>query len=146
MTEDNEKSTILLVEDDPDHAELTMEVLAGLEAQHVVIWAQDGVEAVGYLLENDSIIHPTLILLDLNMPKMGGLDVLRRIRSEESTRTIPVVILTTSSEERDVIDSYNLGANSYIVKPVDYKQFTLAVEQLGLYWLKLNIPTKDPSS
>ncbi len=142
MTEDNEETVILLVEDNPDHAELTMEVLAALEAQHKVIWAKDGVEAVGYLLENDSVIHPTLVLLDLNMPKMGGLDVLRRLRSEKSTRNIPVVILTTSQEESDVIDSYNLGANSYIVKPVNYEQFTIAVEQLGLYWLKLNVPTK----
>ncbi len=142
MTKDNEETVILLVEDNPDHAELTMEVLAALEAQYEVIWAKDGVEAVGVLLENDSVIHPTLVLLDLNMPKMGGLDVLRRLRSEESTRNIPVVILTTSKEESDVVDSYNLGANSYIVKPVNHEQFTLAVEQLGLYWLKLNKPTK----
>ncbi len=134
--------SIMLVEDNPDHAELTMEVLAELEAQHEVIWAKDGVEAVGYLLENDSVIQPTLVLLDLNMPKMGGLEVLRRFRSEESTTNIPVVVLTTSTEESDVIDSYNLGANSYIVKPVNYEQFTLAVGQLGLYWLKLNIPSK----
>ena len=142
MHEDHEDTMILLVEDNPDHAELTIEVLAALEVQHEVIWAHDGVQALGYLLENDSVIHPTLVLLDLNMPKMGGLDVLRRLRSEESTHNIPVVILTTSNEESDVIDSYNLGANSYIVKPVNYEQFTLAVEQLGLYWLKLNIPPK----
>ena len=142
MTEESEETLILLVEDNPDHAELTMEVLAALQVHHEVKWVKDGVEAIDFLLENDSGIHPTLILLDLNMPKMGGLDVLRRVRSEESTKNIPVVILTTSKEESDVIESYNLGANSYIVKPVNYKQFTLAVEQLGLYWLKLNIPTK----
>ena len=142
MTEESEETMILLVEDNPDHAELTMEVLAALQVHHEVKWVKDGVEAIDFLLENDSGIHPTLILLDLNMPKMGGLDVLRRVRSEESTKNIPVVILTTSKEESDVIESYNLGANSYIVKPVNYEQFTLAVEQLGLYWLKLNIPTK----
>ena len=142
MHEDHEDTMILLVEDNPDHAELTMEVLAALQAHHELKWVKDGVEAIDFLLENDSGIHPTLILLDLNMPKMGGLDVLRRVRSEESTKNIPVVILTTSKEESDVIESYNLGANSYIVKPVNYEQFTLAVEQLGLYWLKLNIPTK----
>ncbi len=146
MAEGNEDNVILLVEDNHDHAELTIEVLNALEVKHEVIWAQDGVQALGYLLENDSVIHPTLVLLDLNMPKIGGLEVLRRIRSEKSTNNIPVVILTTSSEEKDVIDSYNLGANSYIVKPVDYEQFTLAVEQLGLYWLKLNEPSRKPLS
>ncbi len=140
MIENNKDIVILLVEDNHDHAELTMEVLGALKVKHEVVWKQDGEQALTYLFEGDSTNNPTLVLLDLNMPKVGGLDVLRKMRSEESTKKIPVVIMTTSSEEKDIIDSYNLGANSYIVKPVSYEQFSLAVEQLGLYWLDLNMP------
>jgi two-component system response regulator len=140
MGERNNEIVILLVEDNHDHAELTMAVLGELKVKHEVVRVQDGEQALTYLLEGDSINNPTLVLLDLNMPKVGGLEVLRKMRSEDSTRNIPVVIMTSSSEEKDIIDSYNLGANSYIVKPVNYEQFSLAVEQLGLYWLGLNIP------
>ena len=140
MTANDKKSLILLVEDDRDHVELTLGVLKELKVDHEIVVARDGAQALGFLLGGNMSVQPTLILLDLNMPKINGLDVLKRIRSEESTKRIPVVILTTSREDKDVIDSYNLGANSYILKPVDYEQFTIAVEQLGLYWLQLNIP------
>ncbi len=128
------------MEDDLDHVELTLRVLKELKVEHEIVVARDGAQALDFLLGGKMSVQPTLILLDLNMPKINGLDVLKRIRSEESTKRIPVVILTTSREEKDVIDSYNLGANSYIIKPVDYEQFTIAVEQLGLYWLQLNTP------
>ena len=140
MTANDKKSLILLVEDDLDHVELTLRVLKELTVEHEIVVARDGAQALSFLLGGNMSVQPTLILLDLNMPKINGLDVLKRIRSEESTKRIPVVILTTSREEKDVIDSYNLGANSYIIKPVDYGQFTIAVEQLGLYWLQLNTP------
>lgn len=140
MTANDKKSLILLVEDDLDHVELTLRVLKELKVEHEIVVARDGAQALDFLLGGNMSVQPTLILLDLNMPKINGLDVLKRIRSEESTKRIPVVILTTSREDKDVIDSYNLGANSYIIKPVDYEQFTIAVEQLGLYWLQLNIP------
>lgn len=140
MTANDKKSLILLVEDDLDHVELTLRVLKELTVEHEIVVARDGAQALSFLLGGNMSVQPTLILLDLNMPKIGGLDVLKRIRSEESTKRIPVVILTSSGEEKDVIDSYNLGANSYIIKPVDYGQFTIAVEQLGLYWLQLNTP------
>ena len=140
MTINDKKSLILLVEDDRDHVELTLGVLKQLKVEHEIVVAQDGAQALDFLFGKNMSVQPTLILLDLNMPKINGMDVLKRIRSVESTKRIPVVILTTSREEKDVIDSYNLGANSYIIKPVDYEQFTIAVEQLGLYWLQLNIP------
>lgn len=140
MTANDKKSLILLVEDDLDHVELTLRVLKELKVEHEIVVARDGAQALDFLLGGNMSVQPTLILLDLNMPKINGLDVLKRIRSEESTKRIPVVILTASREDKDVIDSYNLGANSYIIKPVDYEQFTIAVEQLGLYWLQLNTP------
>ncbi|MEE9353780.1 MAG: response regulator [Candidatus Thorarchaeota archaeon] len=140
MTANDKKSLILLVEDDLDHVELTLRVLKELKVEHEIVVARDGAQALDFLLGGNMSVQPTLILLDLNMPKINGLDVLKRIRSEESTKRIPVVILTASREDKDIVDSYNLGANSYIIKPVDYEQFTIAVEQLGLYWLQLNIP------
>ncbi len=135
---------ILLVEDDPDDVKLT---LMALEKSRVANWVEvvlDGIEALDYLFGTgkfagrDKSIMPQLILLDLKMPKMDGLEVLRRIRSDERTKLLPVVILTTSTEDRDRIESYKLGANSYIRKPVDFHQFADAVEHLGLYWLVLN--------
>jgi two-component system response regulator len=140
MTMNESTPVILVVEDNPDHAELTLEVLSNVRVRHEIIVARDGAEALEYLLGDARLNSPLLVLLDLNLPKISGLDVLRRIRSKESTRLVPVVILTSSRNESDIIESYNLGANSYIVKPVDYEQFSVAVEQLGLYWLGLNIP------
>jgi len=135
---------ILLVEDDPDDVKLTLKALEKSRVANTVEVVWDGVEALDYLFATgkfagrDRSVMPQLILLDLKMPKLDGLEVLRRIRSDERTKLLPVVILTTSSEERDRIDSYKLGANSYIRKPVDFHQFADAVQQLGLYWLVLN--------
>jgi two-component system, response regulator len=135
---------ILLVEDNPDDVKLTLRALKKSNIKNEVIVVGDGVEAVDYLFGTgkfagrDTGILPQVILLDLKMPKMGGLEVLHRIRADERTRALPVVILTTSSEDKDKVDSYKLGANSYIRKPLDFNQFVDAVQQLGLYWLVLN--------
>jgi CheY-like chemotaxis protein len=135
---------ILLVEDDPDDVKLTLKALEKSRVANRVEVVWDGIEALDYLFGTgkfagrDMAIRPQLILLDLKMPKMDGLEVLRRIRSDERTKLLPVVILTTSTEDRDRIESYKLGANSYIRKPVDFHQFADAVEHLGLYWLVLN--------
>lgn len=135
---------ILLVEDNPDDVELTFRALRKSKILNEIVLANDGVEALDYLFGRgkfagrDTSIMPQVILLDLKMPRMDGLDVLHSIRANESTKLLPVVILTTSSEDRDRIESYSLGANSYIRKPVDFNQFVEAVRQLGLYWLVLN--------
>ena len=139
----NEK-TILLVEDNPDDEALMLRALRKNGIANDIVVAHDGVEAVEYLfcegqyegrLVDDL---PELILLDLKLPRMDGLDVLRRIRGDERTRYVPVVVLTTSSEQRDIIESYDLGANSYVTKPVDFMEFIDATRQLGTYWLLLN--------
>lgn len=135
---------ILLVEDSPDDVKLTMRALKKNNILNEVIVAGDGVEALDYLFGTgkfagrDTALQPQVILLDLKMPRMDGLEVLHRIRADERTRLLPVVILTTSSEDKDRIESYKFGANSYIRKPVDFNQFADAVQQLGLYWLVLN--------
>ena len=135
---------ILLVEDNPDDVKLTLRALKKSNIMNEVIVAEDGIEAIEYLfgtgkfVGRDINIMPQLILLDLKMPKMDGLEVLQRIRGDEKTKVLPVVILTTSSEDKDRIESYKLGANSYIRKPVDFNQFAESVQQLGLYWLVLN--------
>ena len=135
---------ILLVEDNPDDVKLTLRALKKSNIKNEVVVVGDGVEAMDYLFGTgkfagrDTGILPQVVLLDLKMPKMDGLEVLHRIRADERTRVLPVVILTTSSEDKDKVDSYKLGANSYIRKPVDFNQFVDAVQQLGLYWLVLN--------
>ncbi|MBA4373309.1 MAG: two-component system response regulator [Thermodesulfovibrio sp.] len=135
---------ILLVEDNPDDVTLTLRALKKSNIMNEVVVAQDGVEALDYLFgagkysDRDTRILPQVVLLDLKMPRMDGLEVLQRVRSDERTKLLPVVMLTTSSEDRDRIESYKLGANSYIRKPVDFEQFVSAVHQLGLYWLVLN--------
>ncbi len=137
---------ILLVEDNPDDVKLTMRALRKNNILNEIIAASDGVEALDYLLGTgqyagrDTTVRPQVVLLDLKMPRMDGLEFLRRIRADGRTRTLPVVVLTTSSEDRDKIESYKLGANSYVRKPVDFNQFADAVHQLGLYWLVLNEP------
>jgi len=135
---------ILLVEDNPDDITMTRRALLKNNILNEVVVAEDGMEALDYLFGTgeyagrDTTIHPQVILLDLNLPKMGGLEVLKRLRSDERTKLLPVVVLTTSNEDRDRIESYSLGSNSYVRKPVDFDQFSLAVQQLGLYWLLLN--------
>ncbi|TWH46662.1 response regulator [Sporomusa sp. KB1] len=131
---------IFLVEDNPDDEALTLRAFKKNNIMNQVVIAHDGVEAINYLLGPDSAnnLIPQIILLDLNLPKMDGLEVLKRLRSDERTKLLPIIILTSSREEQDLLNSYDLGANSYIRKPVDFNQFIAAVQQLGLYWLVLN--------
>jgi CheY-like chemotaxis protein len=135
---------ILLVEDNPDDVALTLRALKKSKIRNEVVVAQDGVEAVEYLFgtgkfaDRDTRVQPQVVLLDLKMPRMDGLEVLQKLRSSDRTKLLPVVVLTTSNEDRDKVESYKLGANSYIRKPVDFEQFAEAVQQLGLYWLVLN--------
>jgi two-component system, response regulator len=135
-------TTILLVEDNPDDEALALRALRKNNIANHVDVARDGVEAIEYLLGDAAIAGrrelPQVVLLDLKLPRIDGLEVLRRIRAESRTRLLPVVILTSSNEQRDLVESYSLGANSYIRKPVDFAQFSEAVRQLGLYWLVLN--------
>ena len=141
-----ESKVILLVEDNPDDEALTIRALGRNNIRNQVVVARDGVEALDYLFGTgahagrDARALPAIILLDLKLPKVDGLEVLRRLRADERTRLAPVVILTSSSEEPDKVAGYRLGANSYIRKPVDFGQFVEAVRQLGLYWLVLNEP------
>lgn len=128
---------ILLVEDDPDHELLTIRALKKSNIANDVEIARDGEEAIN-LLFGARPIKPQVILLDLKLPKIDGLEVLRRIRESETTRMLPVVVLTSSDEERDVVRSYSLGVNSYIRKPVNFSDFAEATRQLGMYWLVLN--------
>jgi two-component system response regulator len=135
---------ILLVEDNPDDLLLTLRALEKNDVVCGVVVARDGVEALDYLFATgeyagrDTSVMPQLILLDLKLPKIDGLEVLRRLRADERTRLLPVVILTSSKEVQDLLDGYGLGANSYVRKPVNFEQFVRAVEQLKLYWLSLN--------
>jgi two-component system response regulator len=141
-----EEKIILLVEDNPDDVELTIRALKKNNISNKMVVAKDGVEALDYLFGTG--MHagrnvtelPIVILLDLKLPKIDGLEVLKRIRQNELTRLLPVVILTSSAEEKDKINGYRLGANSYVRKPVDFAQFTEAIKTLGLYWLIWNEP------
>ncbi|GAB4501328.1 MAG: response regulator [Anaerolineales bacterium] len=129
---------ILLVEDNPNDAELSLYALRKFKIANSVHHARDGAEALSYLFEGETVQIPRLILLDLKLPKVDGLEVLRRLKSHPETRPVPVVVMTSSREERDIVESYNLGVNSYIVKPIDFEQFTAAVRDVGFYWLLLN--------
>lgn len=139
-------ATILLVEDNADDEALTLRAFDKNKITNEVVVVRDGAEAVEWLFaagrysDRDPAEQPQLVLLDLKLPKIDGLEVLRRIREDEHTKLLPVIILTTSEEESDRLNGYALGANSYIRKPVDFAQFTEAVRQLGLYWLVLNEP------
>lgn len=136
--------TILLVEDNPDDELLTIRALKQNSIGNEIVVARDGVEALDYLMgtgefEGRNINDvPELILLDLKLPKINGLEVLKRLRSEPHSKYIPVVVLTSSSEEQDIISSYDLGANSFVQKPVNFDEFIQATKQLGLYWLIIN--------
>ncbi|KAB8331416.1 response regulator [Scytonema tolypothrichoides VB-61278] len=136
--------TILLVEDNPDDEALTIRALKRNHISNEIVVVHDGVEALDYLFGTgvyagrDISLKPTVILLDLKLPRINGIEVLRRLREDERTKLLPVVILTTSSEEQDMLNSYTLGCNSYIRKPVDFIEFTEAVRQLGMYWLLMN--------
>ncbi|MFQ5923638.1 MAG: response regulator [Anaerolineales bacterium] len=139
---------ILLVEDNPDDVELTLHALRKNNLSNKIEVVRDGAEALEFVFatgaysERRSEDGPKVVLLDLKLPKVDGLEVLKRIKSDPRTKAFPVVVLTSSREERDIVESYELGVNSYIQKPVDFKQFSEAVRQLGLYWLLLNDPPK----
>jgi CheY-like chemotaxis protein len=139
---------ILLVEDNPNDVELTLRALKKHNLTNKVHVVKDGAEALEYIFANGAYAHrkvehhPKVILLDLKLPKVDGLEVLRQLKSDERTKIIPVVVLTSSKEEKDIVKSYRLGANSYITKPVDFDKFLNSVSELGLYWLLLNEPPR----
>jgi CheY-like chemotaxis protein len=130
-------ATILLVEDNPDDEALTLRAFKKAQIENPIVVARDGQEAID-LLHGPDRVHPAMVLLDLKLPKIDGLDVLARLRQDPRTRTLPVVVLTSSREEEDLVRSYQLGANSYVRKPVGLTEFIDAARQLGLYWLVLN--------
>jgi two-component system response regulator len=142
---------ILLVEDNPDDVELTLRAFRKSKIANEIIVAHDGIEALEYLFATgkhagrDNSRLPQLVLLDLKLPRLDGLQVLERIRANPRTKLLPVVILTSSTEEPDLKNGYSLGANSYIRKPVDFQEFQVAVQRLGLYWLLLNQPPPAPA-
>lgn len=139
-----ENKSILLVEDNPNDELLMLRALKKNNIANEVVVVHDGVEALDYLFGTGSYTGrnlddlPQLMLLDLKLPKLDGLETLRRVRANSRTKYIPVVVLTTSTEQKDIIDSYDLGANSYVQKPVDFNEFIQATQQLGLYWLVIN--------
>ena len=141
----NDLRTLLLVEDSPRDVELTLEALSEHRLVNEIVVVHDGAEALEYLNMQGQHAsrapgNPAVVLLDLKMPKMDGLEVLRRMRADERLRTIPVVMLTSSNEERDVVESYQLGVNAYVVKPVGFVEFMAAIKNLGLFWAVLNQP------
>jgi len=141
-----EEQTILLVEDNNDDAELTLRALKRANVKNPLIRTRDGEEALDYLFGRGAYAGrdvrdlPAVTLLDINMPKISGLEVLKAIRADDRTRHLPVVVLTSSNEDKDRLNAYKHFANSYVIKPVDYEQFVTAASQLGLYWLVLNAP------
>jgi two-component system response regulator len=140
------KIEILLIEDNPDEADLAIRSLKENNIANNLVHIDDGAEALDYIFSKGKYadkpmhLHPKLILLDLNLPKVGGLEILRRLKLDESTKMIPIVVLTSSTEQKDIIDSYKLGVNSYIVKPVNFESFSKAIAELKMYWLVLNQP------
>lgn len=150
MSKSGADAVILLVEDNPRDETLTLRALEKSNVANRVVVARDGVEALDYLLARGDYAYrdiedtPQVILLDLKLPRMDGLEVLSEIRNDPRIKLVPVVILTSSLEEQDMVRGYGLGANSYIRKPVDFRQFTEAVRQLGMYWLLMNQPPPPP--
>ncbi len=146
MTDAMTEVEILLVEDNPTDAELATRALKKSNLANKLVWVKDGAEALDFLFASGAYSqrtirdHPRVILLDLRLPKVDGLEVLQRVKSDERTRTIPVVVLTSSKEDRDITESYKLGVNSYISKPVEFDAFAKAVADLGMYWLLVNHP------
>lgn len=145
------KTSVLLVEDNDDDVQLTLRAFQKNKLANEIQVATDGQEALDFLfctgphVSRDPCDMPQVILLDLKLPKVDGLEVLKRIREDPRTRTLPVVVLTSSNEERDLVESYRLGANSYVRKPVDFQEFTVAAQQLGLYWVVMNLaPPQRP--
>lgn len=130
---------ILLIEDNPDDAGLTIRTLKKNNLGNHLIHLEDGQDAIDFLFNEENRM-PKLILLDLKMPRVDGIEVLRKLKSDEKKRSIPVVVLTSSKEEKDIVEAYKLGVNAYIVKPVDFDQFVKAVTQVGLFWVVLNQP------
>jgi CheY-like chemotaxis protein len=140
----NNEVEVLMVEDNPHDAEMTIRALKKVNLANNLVHLKDGAEALDFIFAKGAFAgrkienKPKVILLDIKMPKVDGIEVLRRIKSDDATKTIPVVIMTSSKEEQDMITSYNLGVNSYVVKPVDFESFAKAVAELGLYWLLIN--------
>ena len=151
MNAENE-TEILLVEDSPYDAELTIRELRRHHLANKLVHLKDGAEALEFIFGTgayagrDTSQHPKVVLLDLKLPKVDGLEVLKAIKTDERTRTIPVVVMTSSQEQRDVVDSYHLGVNGYVVKPVDFDHFSKAVSELGCYWVLLNHSPSPPPS
>jgi two-component system response regulator len=149
---DQMSKTILLVEDNPDDAKLTLRAFKRNNMLNPIVVARDGVEALDFLFARGAHAEragkplPTLIILDLKLPKLDGLGVLKAVRGDERTRLIPVVVLTSSKEEQDLIHSYSLGANSYVRKPVDFAEFLEAARILGIFWLMMNQPPPERNS
>jgi two-component system response regulator len=146
---DSNEVEILLVEDNETDAELTIRALKRNNLANKLVWVKDGAEALDFIFatgkysQRDMEGLPRLILLDLRMPKVDGLEVLQAIKADERTRMIPIVVLTSSKEDRDIVESYELGVNSYVSKPVEFDEFTEAVSTLGLYWMLLNKPPEE---
>jgi two-component system response regulator len=133
---------VLLIEDNPDDAGLTIRALKKHNLANNLLHLHDGEEALNFLFKSNLTGIPKVILLDLKMPKVDGIEVLRRLKSDEQKKIIPVVVLTSSKEERDIVESYRLGVNAYIVKPVDFDKFVKAISEIGFFWLLLNQPPK----
>ncbi|MTK63576.1 MAG: response regulator [Methanobacterium sp.] len=144
-----DETEILLVEDNPTDAELTMRALKRKNLINKLVWVKDGAEALDFIFAKGEFLDrnpedlPKLILLDLRMPKVDGLEVLHKIKENESTKNIPVVVLTSSKEDRDIVESYKLGVNSYVSKPVEFDEFIEAVSTMGFYWILINKPPSE---
>jgi two-component system, response regulator len=133
---------ILLIEDNPDDAGLTIRALKKYNLANHLLHLEDGEEALSFIFGNEMSTIPKVILLDLKMPKVDGIEVLRKLKSDDKMKVIPIVVLTSSKEERDIVESYKLGVNAYIVKPVDFDKFVKAISEIGFFWLLLNQPPK----